>query len=157
MLLDQKHKFARGGWKGRVGPALRELMEVLKELPDHPMLFPGDTAELLRRLHSYEFAFESLKEELPAKRDLFKDLCASVAYEIFIENSTKVPTGTVDGPYRTVTCLLYELVTGRRNKDLKKACDRQLAAARPAEARHQRRRGSVRAKSSKSTSTHFKV
>jgi hypothetical protein len=112
MLLEQKHKFARGGWKGRVGPALHELIEVLKELPDHPMLmFPGDTAELLRRLHSYEFAFESLKEELPAKRDLFKDLYASVAYEIFIENSTKVPTGTMDGPYRTVTGLLYELMT----------------------------------------------
>jgi hypothetical protein len=37
-------------------------------------------------------------------------------------------TGTQHGPFRTVTSLLYEAVSGRPNADLKRACDDVIRA-----------------------------
>jgi hypothetical protein len=47
---------------------------------------------------------------------------ATVAFLLMARFSAKPITGSDDGPYRVITGLLYELVTGRENVDLRRHC-----------------------------------
>jgi hypothetical protein len=58
--------------------------------------------------------------------DHAKALSARSAYTLMKNHSTANVTGTQDGPFRTVTSLLYEAVSGHRDADLKRACQAVL-------------------------------
>jgi hypothetical protein len=58
--------------------------------------------------------------------DRVKHLCAGFAQGLVGQLSTKPAAGTIDAPFRAVASLLYEAASGRRDVDLKRACDSQL-------------------------------
>jgi hypothetical protein len=60
--------------------------------------------------------------------DPAKFLSARSAHGLMQNHSVAKITGTQDGPFRTVTSLLYEVLSGHRNVDLKRACDAVLQA-----------------------------
>ena len=55
--------------------------------------------------------------------DHAKHISAYFARGLLSELSKNEITGTEDGPFRTITSLLYEAASGRRDADLKRACD----------------------------------
>ena len=55
--------------------------------------------------------------------DHAKHMSAHFACELLNELSQNKVTGTKDGPFRVITSLFYEAVSGQRNADLKRACD----------------------------------
>jgi hypothetical protein len=55
--------------------------------------------------------------------DHAKHLSARLAYALISKASKAKATGTQDGPFRTISALLYEDVSGHRDTDLKRACD----------------------------------
>jgi hypothetical protein len=67
----------------------------------------------------------------PATNEI-KKWCARVAFRVVRKFSQHEPTGTDQGPFRCVTRCLYEAVTGKEGKDLKRACDDHLRRARQA-------------------------
>jgi hypothetical protein len=67
----------------------------------------------------------------PTKRD-----CAQRAFELMREFSEQEPASTIESPFRTITSLLYQAISGKR-QDLKKACDTVKRAEN--EARERRR------------------
>jgi hypothetical protein len=66
--------------------------------------------------------------------------CARHAFALMREFSKQAPTGTADGPFRTITSLLYQAVSEKR-QDMKKACDLVLQADRKEQER--RRLGEI--------------
>jgi hypothetical protein len=58
--------------------------------------------------------------------DHAKKRCAKSAHELMRWFSRQTPTGTAERPFRTITSLLYQAVSGKR-QDLKKACDEVVA------------------------------
>jgi hypothetical protein len=62
--------------------------------------------------------------------DRAKHLCAGFAQGLVRELSAKPVTGTMDAPFRAIASVLYEAVSGRRDVDLKRACDSQLREIR---------------------------
>lgn len=54
--------------------------------------------------------------------DHAKSLSAQSAYDLMKAHSAAKITGTEDGPFRTVTSLIYEAISGRGGVDLKRAC-----------------------------------
>jgi hypothetical protein len=74
--------------------------------------------------------------EIPPKNtDLTKRCCAVTAFKLISMLSVDRPTTTEDGPMRAIAGLLYEIATGERDADLKRACDTCLKKKR---ARHVR-------------------
>lgn len=61
--------------------------------------------------------------------DLVKNSCARSALGLMRKFSQQAPTGTSEGPFRTISSLLYQAVSGER-LDLKRACDAVLRDAR---------------------------
>jgi hypothetical protein len=62
--------------------------------------------------------------EIPPKNtDLTKRRCAVTAFKLISMLSVVRPTTTEDGPMRAIAGLLYEIATGERDADLKRACD----------------------------------
>jgi hypothetical protein len=62
------------------------------------------------------------------KYDHAKALSARSAYNLMKSCSEAKITGTEDGPFRTVTSLFYEAISGRPDVDLKRACDDVIRA-----------------------------
>jgi hypothetical protein len=62
----------------------------------------------------------------PPNYDDEKEACAVFAFCMLYELSARKITGTENAPFRTITGLLYEVVTGKENMDLKRACDQVL-------------------------------
>jgi hypothetical protein len=60
------------------------------------------------------------------KYDHVKNTCAWFAYGLMRELSERKITGTADGPFRSITSLLYEAASSHQNVDLKRACDAVL-------------------------------
>jgi hypothetical protein len=58
--------------------------------------------------------------------DHYKHLCAQFAFGLMRGLSKNEATGTKDGAFRTVTSLLYQAISGERDADLKRACDKVL-------------------------------
>ena len=57
--------------------------------------------------------------------------CASIAYSLMHSFSEEAPTsGSLRSPYRLITALLYEVLTGEAGRDLKRACDEYLRGLR---------------------------
>lgn len=63
--------------------------------------------------------------------DHAKHLSAEFAFGFMRHVSDKEITGTEDGAFRTIASLLYEIVTGQPDVDLKRACDAVLAFTKP--------------------------
>lgn len=59
------------------------------------------------------------------RTDPLKDWCAREAYGLMQVCSDGKIVGTVDAPYRTISELLYEAISGEKS-DLKRACDAVL-------------------------------
>ena len=59
--------------------------------------------------------------------DPAKHLSAEFAHSLMRKRSGQKITGTEDGAFRTIAGLLYEIVTGQPDVDLKRACDAVLA------------------------------
>jgi hypothetical protein len=103
--------------------AIRELQDVFE-----PAVLPlVQTQQLNEHLLTLRQTLALLKHcRGPHPRmDTLKWLCANVAYGLILEFSKRPPTGTSDGPFRTITALLYKAITGK-DGDLKRACDAQL-------------------------------
>jgi hypothetical protein len=127
----------------KLSPALSALTEVLDGLPANidnilfeqfaePLGGPSSHAEFTRQLRVLQKASNLLEHvKAPSKNaDLTKGLCAGTAHGIIGECSRKPPTGTPDAPLRTIASLLFEVLTGQRGRDLKRACDDQLKRRR---------------------------
>jgi hypothetical protein len=57
--------------------------------------------------------------------------CARIAYSLMDRFSTEEATsGSADSPYRVLASLLYEVLTGEAERDLKRACDQHLREMR---------------------------
>jgi hypothetical protein len=89
-----------------------------------PSVQTHELNESLRRLRQTLAVLKHCRGPHP-RMDSRKWLCANVAYGLFREFSKRTPTGTIDGPFRTITALLYKAITGK-DGDLKRACDAQL-------------------------------
>jgi hypothetical protein len=63
--------------------------------------------------------------------DHAKNLSAEFAYDLMRELSDQKITGTEDGAFRTISGLLYEVISGQQDLDLKRACDAVLAFMKP--------------------------
>jgi hypothetical protein len=79
--------------------------------------------------------------------DLTKKHCAQSAFDLMRVFSEREPASTPESPFRTITSLLYQAVSGKR-QDLKKACDtlkraENEARKRENEARERRRLGEI--------------
>ena len=69
----------------------------------------------------------------PRNIDRLKRECAVVAWLLITKYTVKKPTGTQDGPFRTVAGLLHQFVcptTDEEIIDLKSACDEVLKRVR---------------------------
>jgi hypothetical protein len=55
--------------------------------------------------------------------DRAKHFCALFAHGLMKAQSDRAITGTKDDPFRAITGLLYEAISGRTEADLKRACD----------------------------------
>lgn len=55
--------------------------------------------------------------------DRAQRFCAELAYRLVKTFSERQVTGSAEGPYHRVASLLFELLTGRPEVDLKRACD----------------------------------
>jgi hypothetical protein len=65
--------------------------------------------------------------------DQIRIWCAKTAHTLMVRFSTKKPSsGSADSSYRVIAGLLYEILTGERERDLKRACDDELKAVRTA-------------------------
>jgi hypothetical protein len=62
--------------------------------------------------------------------DPLKRLCAMWAQGIMAALSRKKITGTKDNAFRAIASLLYEAISGKRDIDLKRACDYMLRSSR---------------------------
>jgi hypothetical protein len=62
--------------------------------------------------------------------DPLKRLCAMWAQGIMAALSRKKITGTKDNAFRAIASLLYEAISGKRDIDLKRACDYMLRSFR---------------------------
>jgi hypothetical protein len=60
--------------------------------------------------------------------DHAKNLSAEFAYDLMRQLSDQNITGTEDGAFRTISGLLYEVISGQQDVDLKRACDAVLAS-----------------------------
>jgi hypothetical protein len=58
----------------------------------------------------------------PAK-DQIKDWCALTAWSLVWTLSDSEPTSTDNSPFRVIAGLLYQAITGKPDKDLRRACD----------------------------------
>ena len=58
--------------------------------------------------------------------DAAKINCALFAYGLVRDRSKRPPTGTAEGPFRRISELLYQAVLGKKEADLKRACDKVL-------------------------------
>jgi len=57
------------------------------------------------------------------RRDQIKEWCARSAFALVVRFSKHRPTSSsADSPYRHIASLLYEAVTGRRDKDFERVC-----------------------------------
>jgi hypothetical protein len=113
-------------------PALRVLIDIVNRVPAK-FLASRERSELLGILQTLRARLEHRRQvikRLPKKYDLTKNSCAQSAYAIIERFSDRPPTGTVDGPLRTVASLLYEVATGKAEVDLKRACDATLKRMR---------------------------
>jgi hypothetical protein len=115
----------------QVRPSLTKLIRILREFPvDHPLFkeLPSTSQKLLRQLKKINEICDHLaNSRLPTKNaDITKNFCAAFACGMISAFSKKKPTGTVDGPLRTISSLLYDAVTGKPEVDMKRACDLTL-------------------------------
>ena len=60
------------------------------------------------------------------ERDRVKVGCATFARNLMLAFSRRRITGTAEGAYRVIASLLFEVLTGEGDVDLKRACDRVL-------------------------------
>jgi hypothetical protein len=84
----------------------------------------------LHRLHMVCGHFMGKLIGTHGNSDPAKSLSARSAYGLMQSHSVAKITGTQDGPFRTVTSLLYEALSGYGDVDLKRACDAVLKANR---------------------------
>jgi hypothetical protein len=84
----------------------------------------------LHRLHMVCGHFMGKRIGSHGNSDHAKSLSAWSAYGLMQNHSAAKITGTQDGPFRTVTSLLYEALSGYGDVDLKRACDAVLKANR---------------------------
>jgi hypothetical protein len=138
-IEDDIHWPAKWQSAHEILPALTNLIDVLSALPADHLLFrmcgPGERHELLKRLHHLRQMHSGIEElkPPPTNYDRSARRCAQAAVGLIFNVSRKKPTGTVEGPMRTVASILYKVVTGKRGMDLKRACDdvlRGIDAAR---------------------------
>ena len=94
---------------------------------------PGWSPPLLVQLKTARDACE--QAIAPRRKNEIKEWSVRTAYRIIRKYSENEPTGTDQGPFRVIAGLVYEIVTGTREKngkDLKRACDSHLKAIRKA-------------------------
>jgi len=118
---------------------------VITENEDAPLVLPmsfASTDDILSAYgqHYKRFALElnrlrnacayAIKPGLGAhpNHDHAKHSAAWFALDIIRHLSQREATGTEDGPFRTISSLLYEAVSGQEGADLKRACDAVLQA-----------------------------
>jgi len=125
------------------GAAIAEVEKALQRI--HPMVAGLVFAEMEGepRHPSYKEAISAFQRKLGWMRSLgesftrnppgshsnfdhSKERCAKSAHELMRWFSQQTPTGTAERPFRTITSLLYQAVSGKR-QDLKKACDEVVA------------------------------
>jgi hypothetical protein len=66
--------------------------------------------------------------------DKVKEWCVHVAFQLIHGFSKAEPTGTAEKPFRVISTLVYEIVTGKPKSDLKRACDNRLGEIKKAQA-----------------------
>lgn len=86
---------------------------------------------LLGSLEAVENICEQADMNQP-RDDQVKIWCAKIGFTLMVRFSDGIPTsGSASSPYRIVTGLLYEVLTGEGGRDLKRACDDELRLMRP--------------------------
>jgi hypothetical protein len=88
----------------------------------------GGSDELFVAFGRVHRLFDNIQKYLYCRPnfDPVKKLCAFSAYSLILIHSKRPATGTVDGPFRVISSLLFEAASGNRDADLKRACDTVL-------------------------------
>jgi hypothetical protein len=120
----------RGGYKHYFDPRIRRLAKV-----DDDYVFAGIDAteeEVLARADAFIKELTGVRKVATARFgyhknfDVAKHESARTAYRLLLWLSDGKRTGTKDQPFRIITSLLYETISGQRDADLKRACDAVL-------------------------------
>jgi hypothetical protein len=142
-------EFSRGAIKKSAQEFVAAIAQVEKSLQHiHPVVAGLVFAEMeMESRHpSYKEAISAFQKKLGWMRwlgesftrnppgshpnfDHAKNGCARSALLLMRKFSHQTPTGTAEGPFRTISSLLYQATSGKR-LDLKRACDGALLAER---------------------------
>jgi hypothetical protein len=118
--------------EGRIARASPELRMRLKlVMPPHQSETVSHIHPLLRELAIARQECSAAIEHATAK-DRYKEWCARIAWHLVRRFSEREPGSSDNSPFRKITGLLYQVATGEADRDLKRACDNMLRAARPA-------------------------
>lgn len=110
---------------------LAELVEQATLAAEMRLRLEPEKERLLSALQAVRGICEDAKENQPSD-DQVRRWCAKVAFTLMVRFSDKPPTsGSANSPYRVITGLLYEIVTGEAGRDFKRACDDELKDMRP--------------------------
>jgi hypothetical protein len=113
-----------------LSPEIQMRLALEQPLPDEYMMnSPG--FRLLRSLEDVRDACEAAEANQPSE-DPVRQWCATTAFTLMHRFSKKeIVSGSPRSPYRALAGLLFEVVTGERGRDLKRACNDHLKAMRP--------------------------
>jgi hypothetical protein len=109
---------------------LSALLERATLSPEMQLRLEPEKGALLRGLRAVQEICEMADQNQPSTDPILL-WCASVAFTLLFQFSDKMPTsGSALSPYRVVVSLLYEVLTGKPNHDLRRACGEYLKATR---------------------------
>jgi hypothetical protein len=110
-----------------LAPELRLRLSLDAAVADAPV------ARLLSALNEVRELCQAGDDNQPST-DQVRTWCARIAYTLMHRYSDERPTsGSPRSTYRVIASLLYEILTGERERDLKRACDDHLRGIRALE------------------------
>ena len=84
----------------------------------------SDRRQFLEKLARMRAACQLQQE--PPRHDVVKSHCAAVAFQLMQGLSRRPITSSPRSPFRTITALVHEALTGKPTADLKRQCDKLL-------------------------------
>jgi hypothetical protein len=138
-------------WAQEAGAAFAEAEESLRRVPPSVALFEEPPPPFEQMSPLAPSSEEAFRNELKRLRIVFERLarypggshpnfdhakweCGRCAFELVRNLSQRTPTGTTEGPFRTIASLLFQAISGKR-QDLKRACDGVVGAEKKARER----------------------
>jgi hypothetical protein len=118
--------------------AVDTLIQTLNDIPvNNVFALWARHHDLPKILCSFRDLRAAMATEIPSENtNLIKASCAVTSFRLIIMLSVKSPTTTAHGPMQVIASLLYELATGERDADLKRACDACVKKIRKRHARY---------------------